>query len=56
MRLQVTAPLDGNSRIQNQEGSNRLDWIQVTRLKVQNQAETPDLENPGDWTGSSRLD
>ena len=40
----------------NQEGSSRLDWIQVTGLIVQNQAETPDLENLGNWIGSSQLD
>jgi hypothetical protein len=65
MRLQVTAPLGGKSsdctfrrEIQNsnQEGSSRLDWIQVTGLIVQNQAETPNLENLGDWIGSSQLD
>jgi hypothetical protein len=55
MRLQVTAPLGGNFRIQHKEGSNQLDWIQVTRLIVQNQVKTPDLVNPGDWIGPSRL-
>ncbi len=49
MKLQVTAPLGGNSRIQNQEISRRLDWIQSTGLKAQNQEETPVFENPGDW-------
>jgi hypothetical protein len=44
----MTAPLGENFRIQNQEESSRLDWIQATGLIVQNQAETPDLENPGD--------
>ena len=55
----MIAPLGENSRIQNQEESRRLDWIQETRLKVQNQAKTPespDLENPSDWIGSSQLD
>jgi hypothetical protein len=59
MKLQLIAPLDGNSRFQNQEESRQLDWILATRLKVQNQAETPespDLKNPGDWIGSSQLD
>jgi hypothetical protein len=49
MRLQVTAPLGGNSRIQIKKDP--VDWmvVQPTGLIVQNQAETPDFENPGNW-------
>ena len=49
MKLQLLGPFGGKSKIQNQEESNQLDWIQATGLKNQNQAETPDLKNPVDW-------
>ena len=39
--LQPTAPLGGNSRIQNQEGSSQLDVIQATGLINPNQAKSP---------------
>jgi hypothetical protein len=49
IKLQLLGPLDGKSRIQNQEESSQLNWIQAIGLKNQNQAETPDLKNPVDW-------